>query len=99
MSGLGAAVGLVLGGWLTTDFSWRLIFWINPPLAALVVVGASRRQDRDGGMAAVRVTRSAMEVGRVCACSSSSLASSRGGLVGELSANSCQPEGVPTVVQ
>ncbi|MGB1711943.1 MAG: DHA2 family efflux MFS transporter permease subunit [Miltoncostaeaceae bacterium] len=35
-----AAVGPVLGGWLTTDFSWRLIFWINPPLALLVIVGA-----------------------------------------------------------
>ncbi|MEO2139703.1 MAG: MFS transporter, partial [Thermoleophilia bacterium] len=34
-----AAVGPVLGGWLTTDFSWRLIFWINPPLALLVIVG------------------------------------------------------------
>lgn len=34
-----AAVGPVLGGWLTTDFSWRLIFWINPPLAVLVIVG------------------------------------------------------------
>ena len=32
-----------------------LAVWI---LFALVVVGASRRQDRDGGMAAVRVTRS-----------------------------------------
>lgn len=35
-----AAVGPVLGGWLTTDFSWRLIFWINPPLALIVIVGA-----------------------------------------------------------
>ena len=35
-----AAVGPVLGGWLTTNFSWRLIFWINPPLALIVIVGA-----------------------------------------------------------
>ena len=35
-----AAVGPVLGGWLTTDFSWRLIFWINPPLALIVIIGA-----------------------------------------------------------
>jgi EmrB/QacA subfamily drug resistance transporter len=35
-----AAVGPVLGGWLTTEFSWRLIFWINPPLALIVIVGA-----------------------------------------------------------
>jgi len=35
-----AAVGPVLGGWLTSDFSWRLIFWINPPLCLIVIVGA-----------------------------------------------------------
>lgn len=35
-----AAVGPVLGGWLTTNFSWRLIFWINPPLALIVIIGA-----------------------------------------------------------
>lgn len=34
-----AAVGPVLGGWLTTDFSWRWAFGINAPLGILVIVG------------------------------------------------------------
>ncbi|GLI26285.1 MFS transporter [Agromyces rhizosphaerae] len=35
-----AAVGPLLGGWLTTDFSWRWAFGINVPLGVLVVIGA-----------------------------------------------------------
>ena len=34
-----AAVGPVLGGWLTTDFSWRWAFGINAPLGILVIIG------------------------------------------------------------
>lgn len=49
MSGLGAAVGLLLGGWLTgmdlsvlgTDVSgWRLTFFINVPIGVLAAVAA-----------------------------------------------------------
>ncbi|MBN9645147.1 MFS transporter [Corynebacterium mendelii] len=39
MSGA-AAVGPLLGGWLTSSFGWRWIFWVNLPLAAVVLVGA-----------------------------------------------------------
>lgn len=34
-----AALGPLLGGWLTTSFSWRWAFGINIPLAAVVIVG------------------------------------------------------------
>ena len=36
-SALTTAAGPVLGGWLTEAFGWQAIFWINPPIAALVV--------------------------------------------------------------
>jgi EmrB/QacA subfamily drug resistance transporter len=41
-SGVGTAVGPFLGGWLIQAGSWRLIFVINVPLAALVVAVAMR---------------------------------------------------------
>ncbi len=34
-----AALGPLLGGWLTTSFSWRWAFGINIPLAAVVIIG------------------------------------------------------------
>lgn len=39
MAGM-AAVGPLLGGWLTTSFDWRWIFYVNIPIGAIVVVGA-----------------------------------------------------------
>ncbi len=46
MSTFGIAVmaapvlGPVLGGWLTSDYSWRAVFYINVPLGALAFIGA-----------------------------------------------------------
>ncbi len=34
-----AAVGPLLGGWLTQTFSWHWSFWINVPIAALIAFG------------------------------------------------------------
>ncbi|MDN4642820.1 MFS transporter [Arthrobacter sp. PsM3] len=37
-----AAVGPLVGGWLTTDFSWRWAFLINIPIAVIVLIGTLR---------------------------------------------------------
>ena len=37
---LAPAVGPLLGGWLTEDFSWRLIFFVNVPIGAVSIVAA-----------------------------------------------------------
>ncbi len=36
-SALTTAGGPVLGGWLTEAYGWRMVFWINPPVALLTV--------------------------------------------------------------
>jgi len=36
-SALTTVGGPVLGGWLTENYGWQLIFWINPPLALIAV--------------------------------------------------------------
>lgn len=46
-----AALGPLLGGWLTTAFSWRWAFGINIPLGVLIIIGvaltvAETRSDR-----------------------------------------------------
>jgi EmrB/QacA subfamily drug resistance transporter len=42
LSGVGTAIGPFLGGWLIAVLSWRLIFLINLPLAAVILPVASR---------------------------------------------------------
>ena len=42
-SALTSALGPVIGGWLTQDFSWRYVFLINLPIALAVVVMLARR--------------------------------------------------------
>ncbi len=34
-----AAVGPLLGGWLTTNLSWRWAFYVNLPIALVAIAG------------------------------------------------------------
>jgi EmrB/QacA subfamily drug resistance transporter len=42
LGGIATAIGPFLGGWLIGAVSWRLVFFINLPLAAVVVAVAAR---------------------------------------------------------
>jgi EmrB/QacA subfamily drug resistance transporter len=42
-SGVAGAIGPFVGGWLVEVWSWRLVFVVNLPLAALVIAVALRR--------------------------------------------------------
>ncbi len=42
LAGVTTAVGPFLGGWLIAVATWRLVFWINVPLAVAVVLVAAR---------------------------------------------------------
>lgn len=38
VSGLAVAVGPILGGWLTTDYSWRWVFRVNIPIGIIGLI-------------------------------------------------------------
>lgn len=48
-----AAVGPLVGGWLTTDHSWRWAFWMNIPISAVVLAltlwAVPQTRDETGG--------------------------------------------------
>jgi EmrB/QacA subfamily drug resistance transporter len=51
-AGVGTAIGPFLGGWLIQAVSWRLIFFINLPMAILVVIVGRRHvpESRDASL-------------------------------------------------
>ena len=54
-AGIGASLGLLVGGALTDLVSWRAAFLVNVPIAIAMIVGARARADRDA--AATRALR------------------------------------------
>lgn len=66
-----AAVGPLVGGWLTTDVSWRWAFWVNIPIGLLVLAGIvlyvpeTRDESMRPGLDAVGVVLSALGLGLI----------------------------------
>lgn len=54
MSGVAGAIGPFLGGWLVQAASWRLVFLINVPLAALVAIISLRHVPESRDLDAAR---------------------------------------------
>jgi len=49
-AGSGGAIGLILGGVLTTNFGWEWVMFVNVPIGILIVIGAAlflRETDRE----------------------------------------------------
>ena len=59
-----AAVGPLLGGWLTTAFSWRWAFGINVPLGVIIIVGVllTVSESREPGYGRVDIVGSILSV-------------------------------------
>ena len=56
---VGPILGPTLGGWLTENYNWRWVFYINVPIGILTFVGLSaylqRDQDHQGTLRLVRL--------------------------------------------
>jgi DHA2 family multidrug resistance protein len=46
---MGPIIGPALGGWLTENYSWRWVFYINVPIGILAFLGAYIFMAQDGG--------------------------------------------------
>jgi EmrB/QacA subfamily drug resistance transporter len=55
MAGIGAPLGLLVGGWAVDNYDWRAVFWINPPIIALamalgMVIVPNSKDERESPM-------------------------------------------------
>ncbi|MBF6061489.1 MFS transporter [Nocardia terpenica] len=67
MAGFAVGIGPVAGGWLLDHFSWHAVFWMNIPIALLVLVGTvvlvpESRAARVGGLDVVGAALSLLGV-------------------------------------
>ncbi|MGB8020340.1 MAG: MFS transporter [Candidatus Nanopelagicales bacterium] len=66
-----AALGPLVGGWLTTYYTWRWAFWINIPVGLIVLAGIlwavpeTRDEEARPGLDLVGVTLSALGLGAI----------------------------------
>lgn len=51
IAGMGGAIGLLLGGYLTENFDWRWNLYVNVPIAVVALVGGIVLLSRTGGAA------------------------------------------------
>jgi|TARA_B100000959_G_scaffold123964_1_gene130080 EmrB/QacA subfamily drug resistance transporter len=70
MAGIGAPIGLLVGGWVVENFDWRAVFWINPPIIALAMTLAllmvpNSRDERGNPMDPIGATLSVAALGSI----------------------------------
>ncbi len=55
VAGIGSAAGVLLGGLLTAALGWQAVFFVNVPIAAIVLLAIPRLLSRDPAVAAGRL--------------------------------------------
>lgn len=43
----GAAIGPIVGGWLTTTYTWRIAFWVEAVIVVLVLLGSKKIKESE----------------------------------------------------
>ena len=81
-SGLGVAIGPVIGGLLLDHFSWSSVFWVNIPIALIALVAGAfliptSKDPNQGDLDPLGAALSIIGLGRRC-CSASSRARREG---------------------
>ena len=75
---LGPILGPLLGGWLTEDYSWRWVFYVNVPFGILAAIGiaASLPETKQDTLDASTCSASPRSASASARCSSCSIAAS-----------------------